>query len=83
MSVLRAIDLLDTQGMESQDIVSVGIWDCVDSNNLRWNVNGRKISTVHNDNIVLDAFGTNNGAQIGQWSHHGGANQQWQMKVAQ
>ena len=56
------------------------IWDCVDSDNLRWNFSGNKLSSKHDSNIVADAYGTDNGANVGQWSYHGGTNQQWELR---
>lgn len=73
---------LDNRG-QAHNNGEVVIWQCIDHNNLRWDINGSKISNAHNSNIALDAFGTENGARIGQWSYHGQANQQWLLRAAQ
>lgn len=67
---------LDNRGHQ-HDGGEIVIWDCVDSNNLRFDWVGQTIRNRHNHNFALDAFGTESGAQVGQWSHHGGANQRW------
>ena len=71
---------LDNRG-QAHDGGGIVIWDCVDSNNLRWTYSGNKLASKHNGNIVADAYGTANGSNIGQWSYHGGANQQWELRV--
>lgn len=55
----------------------VQIWDCVNSNNLRWDWVGNTLRSRHNNNIAVDAYGSGNGANIGQWTYHGGDNQRW------
>lgn len=53
------------------------IWDCVDSNNLRFDRIGTSLRNRHDNNIAVDAYGTTSGSRVGQWSYLGGANQQW------
>lgn len=71
---------LDNRGQAYND-GGVVIWDCVDSDNLRWTYSGNKLASKHNSNIVADAYGTGNGANVGQWSYHGGENQQWELRL--
>ncbi|UTW46817.1 phosphatidylinositol-specific phospholipase C domain-containing protein [Bacterioplanoides sp. SCSIO 12839] len=67
---------LDNRGQTYSD-GTVGIWDCVDSNNLRFDLVGNTLRSRNDNNIVLDAMSTEQGGRVGQWQHHGGANQQW------
>ncbi len=53
------------------------IWDCVDSNNLRFDWVGNTLRNRHDNNIAVDAYGTTAGSRVGQWTANGGANQQW------
>jgi hypothetical protein len=71
---------LDNRG-QAHNNGGVVIWDCLDSDNLRWTYSGNKLASKHNSNIVADAFGTGNDANVGQWSYHGGANQQWELRL--
>jgi len=71
---------LDNRG-QAHDNGGVVIWDCVDSDNLRWTYSGTKLASKHNGNIVADAYGNGNGANVGQWSYHGGGNQQWELRL--
>lgn len=50
---------------------------CSDSDDHRWISIGNSFRNIYNTNIAMDAFGTDNNANVGQWSYHGGANQQW------
>ncbi|MBY5980824.1 ricin-type beta-trefoil lectin domain protein [Ferrimonas balearica] len=70
---------LDNRG-QAYDGGEVVVWECVDSDNLRWDYDGRFIRSAHNPNIVADAYGTGNDSEIGQWSLHGKANQQWLLR---
>lgn len=70
---------LDNRG-QANNGGGIVIWDCVDSDNLRWTYQGNKLASKHNGNIVADAYGTGNGANAGQWSYHGGSNQQWELR---
>ena len=67
---------LDNRG-QTQNNGGISIYDCVDSNNLRFDWVGNSIRSRHNHNIAVDAYGDKSGAQVGQWSYHGGSNQQW------
>lgn len=72
---------LDNRG-QAHNEGGIVIWDCIDHDNLRWTYQGGKLASKHNNNIVADAFGTENGANVGQWSYHGGANQRWELRKA-
>jgi microsomal dipeptidase-like Zn-dependent dipeptidase len=73
---------LDNRG-QAHDNGEIVIWDCIDSDNLRWDYQGNKLASRHNSNIVADAYGTANGANVGQWTYHGGSNQQWELRVTE
>jgi len=70
---------LDNRGQayEGGEIV---IWDCVDSDNLRWTYNMNTLASKHDANIVADAYGEGNGADVGQWSYHGRKWQEWELR---
>lgn len=67
---------LDNKG-QTHNGGGLSVYACVDSNNLRWDRVGSSFRSRNNTNIAIDAFGTSQGAVIGQWTNHGGANQQW------
>ena len=71
---------LDNRG-QAYNNGGIVIWDCVESDNLRWTYSGSKLASKHNSNIVADAYGNGNGANVGQWTFHGGANQQWELRL--
>ncbi|MGI2899695.1 ricin-type beta-trefoil lectin domain protein [Shewanella algae] len=70
---------LDNRG-QAYNEGEIVVWECVDSDNLRWDYDGRFIRSAHDANIVADAYGRGNDAQVGQWQFHGGANQQWLLR---
>ncbi|CAM3847902.1 ricin-type beta-trefoil lectin domain protein [Parendozoicomonas haliclonae] len=67
---------LDNRGQANND-GEIVIWDCVDSDNLRFDMSGGVLRNRHNNTIVVDAFGANRGDNVGQWRYHGGNNQRW------
>lgn len=67
---------LDNRG-QAYNGGEIVIWDCVDSNNLRFDWIGNTLRNRIDNNIAVDAYGTNGGSRVGQWSYNGGANQQW------
>ncbi|WP_067515462.1 ricin-type beta-trefoil lectin domain protein [Endozoicomonas ascidiicola] len=70
---------LDNRG-EAYNNGGVVIWDCVDSDNLRWTYNANNISSIYNPLIVADAYGLINGSNVGQWEYHGAAWQAWELR---
>ena len=56
---------------------SLKLANCNGSAAQQFKFDGDFIRQRTNSNIVLDAFGNHNGANLGGWSHHGGANQRW------
>ncbi len=64
---------LDNRGQTHND-GGISIYDCVDSNNLRFDWVGNSIRSRHNRDIAVDAYGDSSGAQVGLWSYHGGSN---------
>ncbi|MDF2445418.1 MAG: hypothetical protein K0S46_654 [Moraxellaceae bacterium] len=67
---------LDNRG-QAYNGGEIVIWDCVDSNNLRFDWIGNTLRNRHNNSIAVDAYGTSAGSRVGQWSYNGGLNQQW------
>jgi hypothetical protein len=57
----------------------VQLWQCMNHPNLQWEFDGTYIRNVYNTNLVMDAFGDSDGDNVGQWSFHGGPNQQWRL----
>lgn len=56
----------------------IHMWQCNAANlNQQWNFVGSSLRPRANGSVAVDAFGRDNGAQVGMWSHHGGSNQQW------
>lgn len=56
----------------------VHLWQCVEgSANQQWDFVGNTLRPRVNHGVALDAFGTDNNSAAGQWTVHGGANQQW------
>jgi hypothetical protein len=65
---------------EAVDGGKVGLWQCSVHPNLQWEFDGTFIRNVYNTSLVVDAFGSSDGDNIGQWTFHGGANQQWRLR---
>ena len=57
----------------------VQLWECINHPNLQWEYDGMFIRNIYNTNLVVDAFGSADGSNIGQWTFHGGTNQQWRL----
>lgn len=55
----------------------LGLYQCVDSNNLRWDWQGTSIANRNNQNVVVDASCRDDYCAIVNYQKHGGANQQW------
>ena len=56
----------------------VHMWGCASwSDNQKWTYESKKLATRANAGIVLDSYGTSDGSGVGQWTSHGGSNQQW------
>jgi len=70
---------LDNRG-QAYNGGEVVIWDCVDSDNLRWTYNNNVLASKHNPNIVADAYDTGNDGNVGQWEYHGEKWQQWELR---
>lgn len=75
-SALNSNKCLDNRG-QTYNGGEIVLWDCVDSNNLRFDWIGTSLRNRHNNTYAVDAYGTNSGDEIGQWQYHGGSNQQW------
>lgn len=67
---------LDMAGNYSNG-ANVKIWDCVDSNNQRFDFVDNSLRTRQNNSLAVDAFGSSNSSNVGLWSFHGGNNQRW------
>ncbi len=53
---------LDNRG-QAYNEGEIVVWECVDSDNLRWDYDGRFIRSAHDANIVADAYGRGNDAK--------------------
>jgi hypothetical protein len=77
----------DVSGWSTNNGAIVHQWDCHDGNNQVWRLNYKRsdggnsvweIRNRHSDKCLdLKDWSTANGAQIQQWSCHGGKNQEW------
>ncbi len=57
---------------------SVHLWQCLPGSvNQQWQFVNGSLRPRANQAVALDAFGVDNNSQVGQWTVHGGANQQW------
>lgn len=56
---------------------NIQIAQCDKSSSQQFNFDDDFIRLRKNANLALDAFGENNGSNIGSWSMHGGNNQRW------
>ncbi|KEI70021.1 ricin-type beta-trefoil lectin domain protein [Endozoicomonas elysicola] len=70
---------LDNRG-QAYNNGEVVIWDCVDSDNLRWTYNMNTLASKHDPNIVADAYNYDNGGNVGQWEYHGRRWQEWELR---
>ncbi len=70
---------LDNRG-QAYNGGEVVIWDCVDSDNLRWTYNENRLASKHDSNIVADAYAHYNGGNVGQWTYHQKKWQQWELR---
>lgn len=75
-SALNSNKCLDNRGQAFNGGELV-LWDCVNSNNLRFDWINNTLRNRIDNNIAVDAYGTNAGSRVGQWSFNGGLNQQW------
>lgn len=67
---------LDNRGQDYNG-GEIVIWDCIYSNNLRFDWVGTSLRNRRDNYYAVDAYGDYSGADVGQWEYHGGANQQW------
>ncbi|MCG8337121.1 MAG: RICIN domain-containing protein, partial [Proteobacteria bacterium] len=70
---------LDNRG-QAYNGGEIVIWDCVDSDNLRWTYDVNKLASKHDNNIVADAYNTVQGGNVGQWERHSGVWQEWELR---
>lgn len=61
----------------NSDGTSVKVWACEDHINLKWDFIGDTIRPRKNHNLVLDAYGSHDGADLGLWTYHGGDHQRF------
>jgi len=52
---------------------------CEDSDDQRWDYQNNILRSRVNPELVMDAFGQDNGSDVGLWSPHGGNNQNWHI----
>jgi len=55
----------------------VQLWPCENHKDLIFDLDDDRIKSGSNNQYVLDANGTSDGANVSQWSSHGGSQQQW------
>lgn len=60
---------------------NVAIYDCVNHNNLRWNIDNGVLRNFGNNQYVITAMGNNNGDAVKQTYYEGKANQAWELRV--
>jgi hypothetical protein len=70
---------LDNRG-HTRDGGEIVIWECVDSDNLRWTYDKNIIRNKHNPNYVADAYEWDNGGNVGQWSYNDKKWQEWELR---
>ncbi len=70
---------LDNRG-QAHNNGEVVIWECQDSDNLRWTYNMNTLASKHNSNIVADAYDYGNGGNVGQWEYNGRQWQEWELR---
>ncbi len=75
-SALNSNKCLDNRG-QAYNGGEIVLWDCANSNNLRFDWVGTSLRNRHDNNFAVDAYGTSSGSTVGQWLYHGGSNQQW------
>lgn len=75
-SALSSNKCLDNRG-QAYNGGEIVLWDCANSNNLRFDWVGTSLRNRHDNNFAVDAYGTSSGSTVGQWLYHGGSNQQW------
>lgn len=61
---------------------SISMYTCSDHDNRKWDRVGKALRSRHDHNIVMDAFGSNHGSNVGLYAIHGGSNQQWTVGAA-
>jgi len=59
---------LDNRG-QTYNGGEIVVWDCINSNNVRFDWNGTSLRSRHNGTIAVDAYGANAGARVGQWTY--------------
>lgn len=72
---------LDNTGQSHHD-GKVGLYKCVDHNNLRWVIDNGVLRNKNNGTFVATATGTHNGAPIKQQKYRGADEQVWDMRLA-
>lgn len=75
-SALNSNKCMDNRG-QAYNGGEIVLWDCVNSNNLRFDWIGTSLRNRHDNNFAVDAYGTSSGSTVGQWLYNGGSNQQW------
>lgn len=70
---------LDNRG-QAYNNGEIVIWDCEDSDNLRWTYSMNTLASKHDSNIVADAYEYGNGGNVGQWEYNGRKWQEWELR---
>jgi|GEM_PF-3005933 len=66
---------------EAKDGGAVALAKCSDSDDHRWivdeHIDGNIVRNIYNTDIVLDAYGTGNFSNVGQWTFNNSTQQRW------
>ncbi len=79
-SALNPAKCLDNGG-EAWNDGKIVLWQCnYSKDNMRFSWDGGVIRNVIDEQIVVDAYGDYQGANVGQWQDNGGDNQKWNKR---
>ena len=79
-SALNPALCLDNGGQTEND-GKIVLWRCnYNKNNMRFDFVDGVLHNAIDDRYVADGFGQHQGANVGQWEFHGGANQRWRKQ---
>ena len=78
-SGLAASKCLDNGG-QAYNGGKIALWDCVESDNLKFDWVGNSLRSRINNDFAVDATGATPGSNVLQHNYHGGPNQQWHWK---
>lgn len=69
---------IDVSGGNFSNGGNIQLWSCsTTNNNQKFDIIGDTIRPRINHNLAIDAYGKNQGDNVGLWTAHGGSNQSW------